>query len=389
MNDRVLVVDDNPKNLQIIAALLSENNYTVEVALNGASAIKWLNGATFDAILLDIMMPEMNGFETCDIIKQNPDNVNIPIIFLTARQDIESITEGFEKGGVDFITKPFNQKELLVRLSTHIELKKSREKLIDVNGWLSTEVEKKTLELKKSNDKLTEANENLKILDVAKNDFLNSISHELRTPLNGIVGSINLLKSLTHDEYIQEIVSLLDSSVNNLEKYSYAALQISNLQLKGESQLNLKPIDLLPVIRTVLIGFSEKAKCKEIETKFITECPEAVVEADQEFIQNAITALLECSLIFTKKGFVNVLVSNEDEHIKIKIVDSGSSYEGQELNHFFKSVSSQNYRFERNNAMELFLAKMIILLHKGRIEFENMEDNSGAATIFYMPRKTF
>lgn len=123
MNDRVLVVDDNPKNLQIIAALLSENNYTVEVALNGSSAIKWLSGERFDAILLDIMMPEMNGFETCDIIKQNPDNVNIPIIFLTARQDIESITEGFEKGGVDFITKPFNQKELLVRLSTHIELK--------------------------------------------------------------------------------------------------------------------------------------------------------------------------------------------------------------------------------------------------------------------------
>lgn len=256
-----------------------------------------------------------------------------------------------------------------------------------MNGWLSSEVEKKTLELKKSNDKLKLANENLKVLDVAKNDFLNSISHELRTPLNGIVGSINLLKSLTHDEYIQEIVSLLDSSVNNLEKYSYAALQISNLQLKGESQLDLKPIDLLPVVRTVLLGFCEKAKQKGLDTKFVAECTEGIVEADQEFIQNAVLALLECSLIFTKKGFIDVVVSSNEDYIIVKIVDSGSSYEGQELNHFFKSVSSQNYRFERNNAMELYLAKMIILLHKGKVEFENMEDNSGAATIFYMPRK--
>ena len=128
MSDRVLVVDDNPKNLQVIAALLSENNYKVEVALNGTTAIKWLKSETFDAILLDIMMPEMNGFETCEIIKQDRTNENVPVIFLTARHDIESITEGFEKGGVDFITKPFNQKELLVRLGTHIELKKNKRK---------------------------------------------------------------------------------------------------------------------------------------------------------------------------------------------------------------------------------------------------------------------
>ncbi len=387
MNDRVLVVDDNPKNLQIIAALLSENNYSVEVALNGTSAIKWLEVEPFDAVLLDIMMPVLNGFETCDIIKENPDNANIPIIFLTARQDIESITEGFEKGGVDFITKPFNQKELLVRLSTHIELKKSREKLIDVNGWLSSEVEKKTIELQKSNTQLSEANENLKILDVAKNDFLNSISHELRTPLNGIVGSINLLSTLTHDGYIQEIVSLLNSSVNNLEKYSYAALQISNLQLKGESQLNLKSIDLMPIVRTILISFAEKVKLKELESQFTAECTEALVEADQEFIQNAIVALLECSMIFTKKGFINLVISCTEQDVKIQIVDSGSLYEGKELNHFFKSVSNQDYRFERNNAMELYLSKMIILLHKGRIEFENKEDGTGVLTTFYLPLK--
>lgn len=385
MNDRILIVDDNPKNLQILAALLAENDYSVEVALNGASAIKWLQMASFDAVLLDVMMPETNGFETCEIIKKNPEHANIPVIFLTARTDIESVTEGFESGGVDFITKPFNQKELLARLSTHIELKKSREKILDINGWLASEVEKKTLELNESNTKLKEANENLKRLDVAKNDFLNSISHELRTPLNGIVGSINLLNTYTHDKDIQEIVSLLNLSVTNLEKYAYAALQISNLQLKGVSQLKLKRIDLLPLVQYVVNGFSESAKAKDLQTRFTMECTEAIVEADQEFIQSALTALLECSIIFTRKGFVKVIISCNQQQIKIKIIDSGSAYEGQELSHFFKSVNNQNYIFERNNAMELYLARMIVLLHNGKLEFENMDNNTGTVTSVYLP----
>ena len=269
-----------------------------------------------------------------------------------------------------------------------MNLKKTREKLIDINGWLTTEVEKKTLELKKSNDRLRSVNEDLKMLDVAKNDFLNSISHELRTPLNGIVGSINLLKTLTHDDYIQEIVTLLDSSVSNLEKYSYAALQISNLQLKGESQLSLKPLDLLPVVRSILIGFSEKAKAQQIEIKFTSNCTEAIVNADQEFIQNAISSLLECSLTFTKEGFIHVYVLNENDKILFKIIDSGSLYHGEELSHYFKSVSYQKYKLERNNAMELYLAKMIILLHKGKVELENLEDNSGTITLFYLTKTT-
>ncbi|SMO87424.1 two-component system, unclassified family, sensor histidine kinase and response regulator [Saccharicrinis carchari] len=387
MNNKILIVDDNPKNLQVLAALLAENNYSVEVALNGKSAIKWLQVATFDAILMDVMMPEINGFETCETIKKDARHADIPVIFLTARTDVESVTEGFERGGVDFITKPFNQKELLARLSTHIELKKSREKILDLNGWLSSEVEKKTEELNESYQRLKEANENLKQLDVAKNDFLNSISHELRTPLNGIMGSINLLNTYTHDKHIQEIVTLLDSSVSNLEKYSYAALQISNLQLKGISQLKLERLDMLPLIQSIVSGFSEKVKAKNIQCRFTMECIEAIAEADREFIQNALCALLDCSMIFTRKGFIKVIVSCEEKQIKVKIVDTGSPYEGKELNHFFKSVSNQNYTFERNNAMELYLARMIILLHNGTLEFGNMAENAGTVTTVYLPCK--
>ncbi len=385
MSNKVLVVDDNPKNLQVVAALLTENNYVVEVALNGKTALKWLENTLFDAILLDVMMPEMDGFTTCELIKKNNACVNIPIIFLTARHDIESITDGFSKGGVDYITKPFNQQELLVRLKTHIELKESREKLLDLNGWLQSEVQKKTEELIIANKNLIKAYEELKMLDTAKNDFLNTISHELRTPLNGIVGSINLLNSFEHDAQVSEILTLLETSVNNLEKYSYAALQISNLQLKGESQLSSSELDLIPFVKSQVNSIHSKCKKKNLDLTIKNNIPEANVKIDQALMSTAIVSLLESTLIYTNEGEINVEISVINDHAFIEIVDTGSLYAGTELKHFFNSVKNQNYQFERNHAIELYLARIIILLHNGELELSNRSDSKGAITIIKLP----
>ncbi|TLX72157.1 hybrid sensor histidine kinase/response regulator [Labilibacter sediminis] len=387
MKYKVLVVDDNPKNLQVVAALLTENDYQVEVALSGRTALSWLDNLKFDAILLDVMMPEMTGFETCEKIKKNPQTKDIPIIFLTARHDVESIAEGFERGGIDYITKPFNHRELLVRLSTQIELKCSREKLVDLNQWLKSEVDKKTHQLVAANNELSVANEELKKLDNAKNDFLKSISHEIRTPLNGIVGSMNLLKSFSQDSYTKEVLSLLDSSVTNLEKYSYAALQISNLHLKGEAHLDIKTIDLVPIVRNILDNINPCRKSEDIDFNFSCNSDEAIVNGDLELIQNAISSLIECSLIYTKKGVIDVVVNDLESNTHIRIQDTGNLFAGGELSHFFDSINNQNYQFERNNAMELYLAKMIVQLHKGSIEFKNLLDKSGTITSITIPKQ--
>ncbi len=386
MKHKILVVDDNPKNLQVVAALLSENNYFVEVALNGKNAIKWVEDTKFDAILLDIMMPELSGFETCKIIKETPLNKNVPIIFLTARNDSDSIAEGFKVGGVDYISKPFNHSELLIRLSTQIELMHSREKLMDLNKWLQKEVDKKTFALTIANQNLKNANQELKKLDNAKNDFLKSISHEIRTPLNGIIGSMNILKTISKDEFTNEVLELLRSSVNNLEKYSYSALQISNLQLKGDSQLNISHIDIIPIARNLISSFQNQNNKSQIKFKFINQLDEAYVDGDAEFIQNAISSLIDSSATYTNKGIVELMIKGNDENIEICIKDSGNLFAGNEVSHFFNSISTQNYQFERNNAMELYLAKMIIQLHKGEVNFCNMDDKSGTITTISIPR---
>ncbi len=126
----ILVVDDNPKNIQVLGGLLILEDIKVEFALDGKAAINWLEQQKFDLILLDIMMPGMDGYEVCSVIKSNPDTADIPIIFITAKTDSESIIKGFETGGVDYITKPFIPKELIARVKSQISMKKAKEKIV-------------------------------------------------------------------------------------------------------------------------------------------------------------------------------------------------------------------------------------------------------------------
>ncbi len=119
----ILIVDDNPKNLQYLGNLLTDAGYEPVAVLDGEQAFEFLDTTLPDLILLDIMMPEMDGFEICKKIKETRNACHIPIIFLTAKTAAEDIVKGFELGGSDYVTKPFQPAELLVRVKTQIEMK--------------------------------------------------------------------------------------------------------------------------------------------------------------------------------------------------------------------------------------------------------------------------
>lgn len=126
----ILIVDDNPKNIQLAANVLrSSNNYNIFFATDGRNAIEQLSLRKHALILLDINMPILNGYETADIMKADPEFSKIPIIFLSANANKESIREGFVHGGADYVTKPFDEVELLHRVNTHVELFVSKESL--------------------------------------------------------------------------------------------------------------------------------------------------------------------------------------------------------------------------------------------------------------------
>lgn len=129
---KILVIDDNNLNLRMIELVLQNYNYDVITAMNGASGIKATQEQNPDLILLDIMMPVMDGFEVCERLKESPDTQDIPIIFLTSKPDSEGIVKGFELGAADYVTRPFNRPELMARIKTHLSLKESRDKVIEL-----------------------------------------------------------------------------------------------------------------------------------------------------------------------------------------------------------------------------------------------------------------
>ena len=132
----ILIVDDNPKDLEILGKLLQSDKYQVEFAINGESALDWLNAKPFDLILLDINMPRINGFEVCKRIRSNLRFNSVPIIFLSVEADRESTLKGFELGAQDFVIKPIDSRELLTKVNTYITLKKNIKELDDLKKLL-------------------------------------------------------------------------------------------------------------------------------------------------------------------------------------------------------------------------------------------------------------
>jgi DNA-binding response OmpR family regulator len=132
----ILIVDDNISNLQVLGALLSQKGYEIAVATDAEKALEFLEKDYPDLILLDVMMPGTDGYELCQKIKTIDELIEIPVLFLTALTDPDDIIKGFDSGGVDYISKPFNNAELLARIRTHIGLKKAKDELKVLRGTI-------------------------------------------------------------------------------------------------------------------------------------------------------------------------------------------------------------------------------------------------------------
>ena len=201
----ILIVDDIGENLQVLGNILSKEGFDTSFALDGKQALSIIEDTLPDLILLDISMPIMDGFEVCGILKRGERTRNIPIIFLTAKTEIDNMVHGFSLGADDYVTKPFNTLELLARVRAHVELKRSKDIIVEQNTKLSILV-----------DQLSANNKELNKLIASKDKFFSIIAHDLKGPVGNLNSFLSFMTenydSISKEEFRQDIRLLEKSS---------------------------------------------------------------------------------------------------------------------------------------------------------------------------------
>jgi CheY-like chemotaxis protein len=287
----ILVVDDVSKNLQILGSILDEVGYSTTFAISGIQALERLETAKPDLILLDMMMPDMNGLEVCSILKSDPDTAEIPVIFLTASQETEHILQAFDKGAVDYLTKPFNTRELLARVRNHLELKHTRD------------------QLKKALQELVESRDAALKSAQVKSQFLANMSHEIRTPMNGVLGMTELLLQTPLNSQQIDYVQTLRNSGNNLLVIINEILDYSKLE-SGEMRLDYEEFELKNRLSDITKFFQSQIINKDLTLSLIYDesIPQRVI-GDFHKIRQILTNLIGNAIKFTESGQIQLIVT--------------------------------------------------------------------------------
>lgn len=214
----VLIVDDNPQNLQVLGSILSKNGYEPVVFLNGSDALAFLQQEPPSLVLLDVIMPEMDGYDVCRQIKSHPSTENIPVIFLTAKAQTQDLVQGFECGAVDYITKPFNSLELLSRVQTHVSLREMQKTLEDKNALLQKEISlrieaEEKLKILATIDDLTGLYNRRHFMELLRTEFERTIRYNLSLSL--MIIDVDYFKKI-NDKYGHDVGDLALKSLGAL-----------------------------------------------------------------------------------------------------------------------------------------------------------------------------
>jgi len=371
-NYKILIVDDLPKNIMVLGNNLMNQNYQIAYAMSGLEAIELTKTNDFDLILLDIMMSGMDGYETCTKILSEPKTAHIPIIFITAKNDYESIVKGFETGAKDYVTKPFNSSELLARVRTHLELKRSREKLEYLNKSLEQKVAERT-------EQLSIANEKLKQLDSAKSSFLGIISHEIRTPLNGIFGSVEMLNDIHSDEETTDLTQMISESAERLLSFSELSTLITELNI-DRYKLNKTPVSIKELVNIVK---QEKQLNSSVHTnvEFVVEGDDDAyyIDVDKKLVKKIISDIIDNSIKYCSNS-VKITIKYEriDDYIHLHISDNGKGFPDNVLPNVLEVFQAESDNYVEGKGLNLAAAKLIMEAHQGEIEAYNL-DSGGAA----------
>lgn len=364
---KILIVDDVMSNVLLLKVLLTNEKFAIATASNGRQALEQVEKENPDLVLLDVMMPDMSGFEVAQHLKSNPNTADIPIIFLTALNSTADIVKGFQVGANDFISKPFNKEELIIRVTHQISLVAAKRLILS-----------KTEELQRT---------------IAGRDKLYSvIAHDLRSPMGSIKMVLNMLiLNLPSEKIGAEMYELLTmanqttedvfSLLNNLLKWTKSQI--------GKLNVVYQDVDLVEVTDGVIEIFSMVASLKKIRIHEMK--PEKMmVNADIDMLKTVVRNLLSNAIKFSKENS-EVLVKMEEVDgmavVSVQDYGCGISEEGQKkLLHTDTHFSTFGTNNEEGSGLGLLLCKDFVVKNGGKLWFTSKE-GEGSIFSFSIPVK--
>jgi len=367
----ILIVDDTMLNLKLLSHVLENEGYKHVEAENGQEAIDLAEEHKPDLILMDIMMPEMDGYETVKKIKSRDGLEDIPVIFLSALSETDDKIQAFKYGGVDYITKPFQKEETLARIRTHLKIRMLQKQLNDRIDILKD----REVELSRLNKK--------------KDDLVRMVSHDIKNPLTGIIGLVKLMRDtdeITTDER-KHMLSVIENSGNNLLNMVREVLDRESKKKVPES-LNVAEVPVVDLIERVILMNKAKSMLKEIDLTFSVDPSNLQAYLDQNKIEIAINNLVSNALKFTPaRGSVSVSAYKNRSLLHIEIEDTGIGIPESMQDDLFENnikYSRKGTGGEAGTGLGLDIVQLYVELHGGKIRVESTE-NEGTTFFIEIP----
>ena len=363
----LLVVDDNEDNRYTLTLQLSLQGYSnLTIATNGHEALDFLRSRPFDLVLLDIMMPDLNGYEVLEHMKASPELRDVPVIMISALSEIDSVVRCIELGAEDYLSKPFNATLLRARVGATLEKKRLHD------------------ETKDKSRQLAEASQH-------KSQFLANMSHELRTPLNAILGYTELILDNIYGntpERMRDVLKRIESNGKHLLGLINAVLDLSKIEA-GQFTLSLADYSLKDVVHTVYTAVEPLAAQKELRFKIEVSPDLPAGHGDEHRLTQVLLNLVGNAIKFTDRGevLIKASIANGSFNVVVRDTGPGISEIGQaKLFQEFQQGNNSVARKKGGTGLGLAISKRIIEMHGGKIWVESVV-GQGSTFSFTLPVK--
>ena len=355
MTDTILVVDDTPVNLRVLTEMLKRHEFEVFSAPDGPTALDIAYAEGIDLILLDIKMPGMDGYMVCERLKSDERFSDIPVIFISALTDIDDIVKGFDTGGVDYITKPFKFREVLVRVETHLTLRHQRQQIEEIR-----ERDRQYFES----------------INALREQFIQTATHDLKNPLASIVGYTGVLESYNESANDDTIKSAIEGLRYGSDKMRILVTDMLDLlQMESGFQLYYKPIEINEFVRQCFLEFAIAIKDKKLEFVFAPLDADLQINIDDKWIGRVMSNLISNAIKYTpEQEKIEVVIERQNDIILLHIIDSGLGIPTEDIDQIFDAF----YRVRRKSHMQaegtglgLSIVRSIVEQHNGEIYVES------------------